>query len=199
MSEARTCSHIKINGTLCRAIALKGDHYCYFHRDARERVKRQVRNARHYEPIYLPLLEDRESIQICLHEVMLAIIKQRIDIKQASLLLYSLQIATYNARDLDFEGAKAEARAEAYDYDEPAALEREIEADREADIETIADKNAEIRAARLARDRAQRELDEELKKALPPKKPAQDDTFWLEVNERIQQKAEEKLEANRKL
>ena len=197
MSDPKTCSHIKTNGALCHAVALKGDRFCYFHRDARERAKRQAHNVRHYEGFALPLLEDRESIQISLHEVMLAIVKQRLDPKQAGLLLYALQIATTNAlRGLDFQGTTGEL-AQEY-VDDRAALDRELEEAREAEIEALGNRNAEIRAARIARDGAQHQLDEELKKALPPKKPTQDDTFWLEVNDRIQQKAENQLEAQQK-
>lgn len=188
MSEYQTCSHVKVNGSLCQSPALQNDRFCYFHRDARQRYKRQVYNERHYKGLSLPLPEDRESLQMSLHEVMLAVAKGRIDHKQAGLLLYGLQLAIVNAKhDLEFARTQADGVATEYS-DQQASLDREIEEEREAEIESIASKHATVEAAAIARRNAQEKLDREIEKVLPPKKPAKDETFYQEILDRTQQK-----------
>lgn len=51
-------------------------------------------------PHSVPLLEDRMAVQIALTNVLEAIAANRIDAQRAGLLLYGLQIASSNARDL---------------------------------------------------------------------------------------------------
>ncbi len=90
------CRHIKASGTKCQAPALKDEKFCYFHTRSRAHAKRHVD---HWEAIEIPLLEDRSAIQRALSEVANAIANNRIDPKRAGLLLYSLQIASQNAKN----------------------------------------------------------------------------------------------------
>jgi len=48
----------------------------------------------------LPLLEDANAVQVTIQEIMQAILDRRIDNKRAGLLLYSLQLASSNIRNL---------------------------------------------------------------------------------------------------
>ena len=48
----------------------------------------------------LPFLEDANAIQVTIQEIMQAILDRRIDNKRAGLLLYSLQLASSNIRNL---------------------------------------------------------------------------------------------------
>lgn len=90
------CRHIKASGTKCEAPALKGEQFCYFHSRSRTHARRHVD---YYQAIDIPLLEDRSAIQHALTEVARAISYGNIDTKRAGLLLYSLQIASQNARN----------------------------------------------------------------------------------------------------
>jgi hypothetical protein len=90
------CRHIKASGTKCQAPALKDEKFCYFHTRSRAHAKRHVD---HWEAIEIPLLEDRSAIQRALSEVGNAIANNRIDPKRAGLLLYTLQIASQNAKN----------------------------------------------------------------------------------------------------
>jgi hypothetical protein len=90
------CRHIKASGTKCEAPALKGEQFCYFHSRSRAHAKRHVD---YFQAIDIPLLEDRSAIQHALTEVARAIACGNIDGKRAGLLLYSLQIASQNARN----------------------------------------------------------------------------------------------------
>ena len=51
----------------------------------------------------LPVLEDANSIQVALMQVMRLLISHQIDHKTAGLLLYALQTASFNLRRTDFE------------------------------------------------------------------------------------------------
>ncbi len=126
---ARTCDHVRANGTLCGSPALKNADYCYFHAAQRERRLRIQANHPATQPFQLPLLEDADAIQIAVMDVANALLADRIDCRKASLLLYALQTATANVKNLDFEFSGdgehfIEYRTDHYDdHDNLAALD----------------------------------------------------------------------------
>lgn len=104
------CQHIKVNGTQCGSPALRRNKFCYFHkRHHEERLQlnldrlKQDRARRRNVIIELPVLEDANSIQVSLMQVMRLIVTGQIDSKTAGLLLYGLQIASSNLARTDFE------------------------------------------------------------------------------------------------
>lgn len=97
----RLCQHIKVNGLQCRCPALTNRNYCYFHAELRDRARRRRKAAR--PETTLPVLEDANSIQVALMQVLDDVGHGRIDAKQASLMLYGLQTASMNLRRTDFE------------------------------------------------------------------------------------------------
>src|SRR5208282_6290145 len=103
------CQHIKVNGTQCGSPALRRNKFCYFHkRHQEERLQlnldrlKQDRARRRNVTIELPVLEDANSIQVSLMQVMRLIITGQIDSKTAGLLLYGLQIASSNLARTNF-------------------------------------------------------------------------------------------------
>lgn len=98
------CQHIKINGVQCGSPALRRNRYCFFHKRYNEqRVSLAADKARRSPATFtLPLLEDANSIQIALMEVMSQLVSRQIDHKTASLLLYALQTASTNLRRTQF-------------------------------------------------------------------------------------------------
>jgi hypothetical protein len=97
----RRCHHIKANGIQCGSPALREQKYCYFHtqwcrksRDIDVHVRR---------PITLPTLEDANSIQVGLAEVMRLLVSHQIDDRTASLLLRALRTAVANLKHTSFE------------------------------------------------------------------------------------------------
>jgi hypothetical protein len=133
----RQCEHIKPNGEFCGSPALHGRNYCYFHLTI---IGRRIRAARSYEaamarmsdtpaansktpniPLELPPLEDANSIQIALMQVVDAILNDRLDTKRAGLVLYALQTASSNlARGADFrqsDGATVAGSYEQFEQD----------------------------------------------------------------------------------
>ncbi len=97
-----TCKHIKANGTFCESPALRNETYCYFHLAARDRIRRQIENAKSRRVLQLPVLEDQETIQLALGDVANALLANRIDTRKAGLIFYALQTASHNARRIDF-------------------------------------------------------------------------------------------------
>jgi hypothetical protein len=119
------CQHIKVNGTQCGCPALRRNKLCYFHkRHHDERVQLnldRMRNDRMKDDrlkadqakgaqqkrrrvtIDLPVLEDANSIQVSLMQIMRLIITGELDSKTAGLLLYALQTASANLSRTTFE------------------------------------------------------------------------------------------------
>jgi hypothetical protein len=108
------CQHIKVNGTQCGSPALRRNRFCYFHkRHHDERValhldqlkNGRVKDARRRRRITidLPVLEDANSIQVSIMQIMRLIIAGQLDGKTAGLLLYALQTASSNLPRTRFE------------------------------------------------------------------------------------------------
>jgi hypothetical protein len=126
------CRHLKVNGTQCGSPALKDHRFCYFHQRWHERkivINRCSRvphvsgsskrgnqdattnprvphvsgSSRRGKAITLPCLEDANSIQIAVMEIMQLLLEGQIDQKTAGLLFYGLQIASSNLKHINFE------------------------------------------------------------------------------------------------
>ena len=98
------CQHLKINGTQCGSPALRRHRFCYFHKRFQdERIQLSADRARRGVATFeLPILEDANSIQIALMQVMRLLVSGQLDHKTASLLLYALQTASTNLRMTKF-------------------------------------------------------------------------------------------------
>jgi hypothetical protein len=101
------CEHLKVNGTQCGSPALKRNHFCFFHKRWHEtRIVLNANRARRARAaLDLPVLEDANSIQVSLMQVMRLILSGQVDPKIAGLLLYALQTASSNLSRINFEPA----------------------------------------------------------------------------------------------
>jgi hypothetical protein len=93
--------HIMVDGANCGSPAMRGNRFCYHHKRQREqRIAVSTERARvNRNPQFtLPVLEDSDSIQLSLAKIMQLLAAGQIERKTASLMLYSLQIATTNLR-----------------------------------------------------------------------------------------------------
>ncbi len=99
------CQHIKVNGTQCGSPALKRNRFCFFHKRWHEqRIVISSAKARNCRPaLDLPVLEDANSIQVSLMQVMRLLLVGQLDRKTAGMLLYALQIASSNLRHTNFD------------------------------------------------------------------------------------------------
>ena len=99
------CQHLKVNGTQCGSPALRRNRFCFFHkRFQNERIAINQARARRRAAIFdLPVLEDANSIQASLMQIMRLLALGHLDSKTAGLLLYALQTASANLRRTNFE------------------------------------------------------------------------------------------------
>ena len=116
MFRYKTCNHVRTNGTVCQSPALKGANFCYFHQRERQRLDnlRQARtvklctkvpgrddmDAEILESLALPVLEDAAAIQVAISAVLRAFGAGHIRPRRAGLMLYSLQIAAMNLKNV---------------------------------------------------------------------------------------------------
>ena len=90
------CQHIKVNGVQCGSPALRRNRFCFFHKQYQnERIRLTAdRRRRGTATFILPVLEDANSIQMAIMQIMRLILTGEIEHKTASLLLYALQTAS---------------------------------------------------------------------------------------------------------
>ena len=110
--KTRICSHIKVNGVRCGSPALREEIFCYFH----QRMLRGVRTPPKSRIHPMAMLEDRQSIQASLMEVLNALVRNQIDYKRAALVLRALHIATRNVNKLNFSWNRSEMVDEVPEY-----------------------------------------------------------------------------------
>jgi hypothetical protein len=99
------CQHIKTNGTQCESPALRRNRFCYFHKKWHDQriVINSARARRTRAALDLPVLEDADSVQVGLMQVMRLTLTGQLDSKTAGLMLYALQTASLNLRRTNFE------------------------------------------------------------------------------------------------
>src|SRR5947209_1309347 len=86
----------------CGSPALRGEQFCYFH----QRMVRGVRTPPNSRLHPIALIEDEESIQAALMEVMNALMRNTIDLQRAALVLRALHIAVKNAHRVRFNSGR---------------------------------------------------------------------------------------------
>ena len=96
------CRHIKTNGTQCQAPSLADGLWCFFHTRLHQRHSRfrpievSTDSIVRTQPVHLSALEDRDSVQVALSVVINALASGQMESRQATALLYGLQIASSN-------------------------------------------------------------------------------------------------------
>jgi hypothetical protein len=85
-SNIPRCEHNKTNGTQCGSPALRGNHFCYFHKRWRDtRVALNANRARRSRAVLdLPVLEDAESVQVSLMQIMRLILSGQLSESSSS-------------------------------------------------------------------------------------------------------------------
>ena len=96
------CQHIKVNGTQCASPSIRESTYCYYHVRYHWNALHALGNESEWRQS-CPTLEDANSIQVSLAQVMERLVMQEIDHKTAALMLYALQTASMNLRRTSFE------------------------------------------------------------------------------------------------
>ena len=105
LDNAPRCQHTKLDGSPCKAPAIRNLDFCHFHL--------HVARTRDYS---LPLIEDAVSLNFAVIQIIRALMDSAIDRKTAGTVLYGLQIAACNMKRL------ADERKH---FDEESAVDRE--------------------------------------------------------------------------
>ena len=102
------CQHVKVNGTQCGSPALRRRRRCYFHdRMLDGRKQFAAESCIKPRPMFsMCLLEDANSVQVALMQVLNLLGSGQMDPKTAGLMLYGLQTASANLRHVKFEAEK---------------------------------------------------------------------------------------------
>lgn len=116
MGKYKQCNHVMASGGVCGNVALDNSNFCYWHHKlrTRQRHRHQLGGPVHEAAntgINLPSLDDANAIQIAIEEIAHAVIDRRIDSKRAGLLLYAMQLASSNAKELTIASEKDEIGA----------------------------------------------------------------------------------------
>jgi hypothetical protein len=93
----QACEQIKLDGEPCRAAALRGKKFCYYHLNSGPPPK-DVNNPGiiPQAQFHLPLLDDAITIQSAITLVCEHLLHRRLEPKKAGMLLYALQVASSN-------------------------------------------------------------------------------------------------------
>ena len=174
-SYPNRCQHLKTNGTQCGSPALRRNRFCYFHKRYQdERIRLNLDHRRRgTATFFLPVLEDANSIQMSLMQIMRLLLTGQIEHKTASLLLYALQTASTNLRQTNFKPFVHEVILDPRDaadspLDETHIWEDEdFEEEEEEEEEELDEKEKEIQekvehAVRVARAAARFDAEKEI-------------------------------------
>jgi hypothetical protein len=99
MSMPTQCTHVRLNGYRCGSVAMRGRHLCYFHARMRRRAKGGVDAA---VPQIL-LLEDAESIQASLMQLVDLLLAEQVDAARARVIVSALTLASRNVKNLSID------------------------------------------------------------------------------------------------
>jgi hypothetical protein len=97
------CHHIKVDGTQCGSPALRDEQYCYYHMRWHTTRMSVLRKKREDWIEGLPTMEDANSVQVGLAEVMRLLVTKEVDLKTGALLLYAMQTGSANLKRTCFE------------------------------------------------------------------------------------------------
>jgi len=127
------CAHIKTNGTQCGSPALREQRHCFFHEKwQRQQIALKAEQPAEQTPgqaanqtpnqttnqtggqttdqpgFTMPLLEDADSVQVALMQVIRLVLNRQLDPKVSGLVLYALQTASLNLRHMQLEVRRPE-------------------------------------------------------------------------------------------
>jgi len=101
--QAPRCQHIRYNGQRCAAPALRGQAHCHFH----ARIQPRALQSQDIDPDF-PFIEDATSLQFVLMRVLRMLNTGYADRRVCALMLYALQIACANLKNLMAEHPRPE-------------------------------------------------------------------------------------------
>jgi len=102
--SGEVCAQRKANGDPCQSPALRGERFCHYHQVmGLPKVNIDNDPSGH---AYLPVFEDAVSIQSAITDVCEMMLHRRIETKEASILLYAMQVASTNMAHMNGENGQ---------------------------------------------------------------------------------------------
>lgn len=102
------CAQRKCNGDPCQSPALRGEKFCHYHKVmGKPAINIDNEPSGH---AYLPVFEDAVSIQSAISDVCEMMLHRRIETKEASILLYAMQVASANMAHMNEEARRKHKR-----------------------------------------------------------------------------------------
>jgi hypothetical protein len=117
------CAQRKANGDPCQSPALRGERFCHYH-NVTGKPAINIDNSPSGHS-YLPVFEDAVSIQSAITDVCEMMLHRRIEPKEASILLYAMQVASTNMAHMNGEKGQRKEKSQNKNQEkhpEPAAL-----------------------------------------------------------------------------
>ncbi|MGB6385995.1 MAG: hypothetical protein WBD25_13025 [Terriglobales bacterium] len=97
----KLCEQRKANGDPCQSPALRDERFCHYHKVmGKPAINLDNDPSGH---AYLPDFEDAVSIQSAISDVCEMMLHRRIETKEASILLYAMQVASINMAHMNGE------------------------------------------------------------------------------------------------
>jgi hypothetical protein len=146
MPNPKSCTHIKVSGVRCGSPALRGEQFCYFH----QRMLRTIPGPPASRVHHAALLEDEESIQASLIELVNSLLRGHIELKRAELILRALNTAVRNVRRVHFGLHAGDMVKEVPDYPPVPDVEMEHYVRNQAERQAIRAEFDRQRAAYFA-------------------------------------------------
>lgn len=115
----QTCAQRKANGDPCQSPALRGEKFCHYHK-VMGSPKVNIDNGPSGHT-YLPVFEDAVSIQSAISDVCEMMLHRRIEAKEASILLYAMQVASMNMARLNNQKVQRKQKSQKKDPPNPAS------------------------------------------------------------------------------
>ncbi len=122
------CAQRKANGDPCQSPALRGGRFCHYHKSmGMPKINLDNSPSGH---AYLPVFEDAVSIQSAISDVCEMMLHRRIETKEASILLYAMQVASINMAHMNGEKGQRKQKSQRKDQKsaEPSAEPSSTEA-----------------------------------------------------------------------
>jgi hypothetical protein len=109
----KICAQRKANGDPCQSPALRGERICHYHKVmGKPTINIDNSPSGH---AYLPVFEDAVSIQSAISDVCEMMLHRRIETKEASILLYAMQVASTNMAHMNGEKGQRKQKSQKKD------------------------------------------------------------------------------------
>src|SRR5271169_5016303 len=104
------CAQRKAKGDPCQSPVLHGERFCHYHK-LMGLPKVNIDNSPSGHT-YLPVFEDAVSIQSAISDVCEVMLHRRIETKEASILLYAMQVASTNMAHLNGDKSQRKQKSQ---------------------------------------------------------------------------------------